>query len=469
MPDRASIDGSGQLLTHTGLHHAASDAGSATPARNETRTTAAVHAPVHHLIFGGVFVVLGLFGGFGLWAARTELAGAVIAPATVVVESSVKKVQHPTGGIVGAIHVRNGDLVREGDLLITLDDTQTRANLQILTNQIVETSARLARLTAEQTGAATLRFPDEIEQWSTDTAVSQIINGETVLFDSRRLSLEGQEKQLRERILQFEKEIAGLTAQRAAKATEIELISSELASLATLEQKRLVPASKMIALRREAARLKGEHAQIEAGIAQAKGRIAEVEIVILQQVQQFKKEVAAETRDAQARQAELSERRVAAEDQLKRINILAPVTGHVHQLAVHTVGGVVSPAEPILLIVPDGDALTLDAQVAPRDREQIALGATAKIRFAAFNQRTTPEIEGRVKLIAADLSEDRRTGLPYYSVRIAISDGELARIAGATLVPGLPADVQIRTESRTALSYLVKPIEDQFAKAFRER
>lgn len=433
------------------------------------KTAPMAAAAVQGYIVGGIAIVASLFAGVGVWAARTNISGAVIAPATVVVDSNVKKIQHLSGGIVGAIHVRNGDRVSAGQLLIRLDDTQTRAHLQIITNQIDETSARLARLNAEQVDAPTITFPQPLLDRVEDAAVKQIIESETTVFTSRSRSLVGQVDQLRERVRQLEKEISGLSAQHTAKAIEIELIGRELLSLSGLEQQRLVTASKMIALRREAARLKGEHAQIEAGIAQAKGRIAEVEIIILQRTQDFKKEVAAEIRESQVRLAELNERRIAAEDQLNRIDIVAPDSGIIHQLSVHTVGGVVSPGEPILLIVPDNDTLTLDARVAPQDREQVSLGALTKIRFAAFNQRTTPEIDGFVKVIAADLTEDRHTGKGFYSVRIAISDKELGKLEGLKLVPGLPADVQIRTEDRTALSYFIKPIEDQFAKAFRER
>jgi len=436
---------------------------------DQESVTAKPPVGVRHFIIGGLAVMAALFAGVGVWAARTSIAGAVIAPATVVVDSTVKKVQHLSGGIVRSIHVRDGDRVSAGDRLITLDDTQTRANLQIITNQIDETQARLARLRTEQADGETITYPPALWARADDPIVRQIIESERAVFTSRRASLAGQEQQMRERIKQLEKEIGGLKAQRAAKAIEIELMGNELLSLAPLEQRRLVTASKMIALRREAARLDGEHGQIEAGIAQAKGRIAEVETVILQRTQEFKKDVAAEIREAQVRLAELNERRTAAEDQLRRIDILAPSAGIVHELSVHTVGGVVSAGEPLMLIVPDNEALVLDAHIAPRDREQVHLGATAKIRFAAFNQRTTPQIDGRVKVIAPDLSEDKRSGLAYYAVRIAIADSEREKIKHLDRVPGLPADVQIRTQDRTALSYLIKPIEDQLAKAFRER
>ncbi|MFV0368066.1 MAG: HlyD family type I secretion periplasmic adaptor subunit [Hyphomicrobiaceae bacterium] len=420
-------------------------------------------------IFGGFAVILLLLLGFGAWSAYTNIAGAVLAHGTVVVDSNIKKVQHPTGGIVGEIHVRNGDRVMAGDLLVRLDDTQSRAKLKIIANQIDETEGRLARLTAERDDANEINLPKNILERGSDPRVDRIITGERVLFDRRRASLKGETEQMRERIRQLEREIDGLNAQRSAKATEIELIGEELHSLIGLEQRKLVTKAKMMSLRRQAARLKGEHAQIVAEIAKARGRIAEVEIVILQRTREFKKEVALDMRESEARLSELRERHVAAKDQLQRIDITAPDTGYVHQLAVHTVGGVVAAGESIMLIVPESDPLVLEARIAPRDRERISKGTTAKIRFAAFDLGTTPEISGTVQLISADLSEDSRTNSTYYSVRISISERDIDKLKDMKLVPGLPAEVQIRTEDRTALSYFTKPLEDQFSRAFKER
>lgn len=420
-------------------------------------------------IFGGFAVILLLLLGFGAWSAYTNIAGAVLAHGTVVVDSNIKKVQHPTGGIVGEIHVRNGDRVMAGDLLVRLDDTQSRAKLKIIANQIDETEGRLARLTAERDDANEINLPKNILERGSDPRVDRIITGEKVLFERRRASLKGETEQMRERIRQLEREIDGLNAQRSAKATEIELIGEELHSLIGLEQRKLVTKAKMMSLRRQAARLKGEHAQIVAEIAKARGRIAEVEIVILQRTREFKKEVALDMRESEARLSELRERHVAAKDQLQRIDITAPDTGYVHQLAVHTVGGVVAAGESIMLIVPESDPLVLEARIAPRDRERISKGTTAKIRFAAFDLGTTPEISGTVQLISADLSEDSRTSTTYYSVRISISERDIDKLKDMKLVPGLPAEVQIRTEDRTALSYFTKPLEDQFSRAFKER
>lgn len=421
-------------------------------------------------IAGALAVVVLLFGGVTLWALTTDIAGAVLAPGTVVVDSSVKKIQHPTGGVVGEIAVRNGDRVQAGDLLVRLDETVTRANLQIVSKQRDELLLRSARLVAERDGASEIRFPPELADRRNEPGIAESFAGETSLFRTRRRTLEAQVQQLRERIEQFDQEASGLDAQRAAKDIEIKLIDEQIVSLIDLEKEKLVTASKMIALRREAARLKGEQATLLSSAAQTRGKISEIEISILQRQQEFSTEVVKELRESQAKLAEFDERRVAAEDQLRRVDIRAPVAGIVHELAVHTVGGVISSSEPLMLIVPNEDRLVVEARVAPKDRDQLTIDAVAAIRFAAFNQRTTPEITGSVTRISPDLIEDQRTGMSYYTVRISIPESELAKLgAHNKLVPGLPADAQIKTSDRTAFSYLVKPLEDQITKAFRER
>lgn len=440
----------------------ASQAGAPRPRERDTST-------MPYLI--GAFAVIALLcGGIAVWAVTTNIAGAVLAPATVVVDSNVKKIQHPTGGVIGEIRVRNGDRVKAGDLLVRLDETVTRANLQIVSKQLDELWLREARLAAERDAAPAIRFPAALEKRRNEPAIVEILNGETSLFNTRRRSLEAQQQQLRERIEQYDQEAGGLDAQREAKAIEIRLIDEQITSLVDLEEQKLVTASKMIALRREAARLKGEQATLQSTAAQTRGKISEIELTILQRQQEFQTEVVKELREVQTKIAELDERRVAAEDQLRRVEIRAPEDGIVHQLAVHTVGGVVSNSEPLMLLVPNDDRLVVEAQVAPKDRDQLMIDAVAVIRFAAFNQRTTPEIRGRVTGIAADLSEDRRTGLSYYTVRITIPEDQLALLGKDNkLVPGMPADAQIKTTDRTAYSYLVKPLEDQITRAFRER
>ncbi len=421
----------------------------------------------------GLLMILFLVGGFGLWAFTTSLAGAVVGSGTVVVDGNVKKVQHPSGGVVGEIRARDGDFVRVGDVLVRLDETVTRANLMVVVNQLDESAMRQARLMAERDDLADLRPPADLSSRIAMPGIAEIIAGERTIFLNRRNSREGQVKQLRERIAQLREEIGGLEAQKAAKADEIALIRKELEDLAPLESRNLVPASKMTQMRREATRIAGERAQIIAFIAQSKGKIVETELQILQVGQDMKTEVAKDLRETEGKIAELTERRISAEDTLKRIDIRAPMSGFVHQSAIHTVGGVISPSEPMMLIVPQGDALVVEAKVAPQDIDHVKNGQLAFVRFPAFNQRTTPEIEGRVIRVSADVRKEgdipnSQAGPSFYVARIAIAESEQVRNRTFNLLPGMPAEVHFQTSSRTAMSYLIKPLQDQVARAFKE-
>ncbi len=435
-------------------------------------------APVrldHKLTSVKSYVVLGfatmilLIVGMGGWAATTDLAGAVLAPGTVVVASNVKKIQHPTGGVIGQIFVKNGDHVKSGDVLVRLDETMTRASLQVITRQMDELMGRMARLRAERDDAKSVTFPGELLKRTSEPAVAQILAGEKTHFESRISTRASQKGQLGERISGLEEEIAGLVSQAAAKTREIDLIAKELTGLETLEAKQLVPTTKINALRREGARLDGEKANLQAAAGTARGKIAEIEMQRIGIDQEAKSEVVKELREAEGKFSELGERRIAAEDQLRRIDLKSPVDGVVHQLAVATIGGVINPADPLMLIVPEGDRLLIEARIAPQDIEQARSHDEATIRLTAFNQRTTPTVQGRVLTISADATFDQQNNISYFVARIEILDSEMKKIEGLKLVPGMPADVQIVTTARTALSYLTKPIEDQFAKAFKER
>jgi HlyD family secretion protein len=417
----------------------------------------------------GYATILLIVGGLGGWAATTSLAGAVLAQGTVVVDSNVKKVQHPTGGIVGQIYVRDGSRVASGDLLMRLDETVTRANLQVITKQLDELAIRQARLAAERDRAKEVLIPATLANRQAEPEVAAIIAGETTLFESRREALAGQRAQLRERTAQLKEEIAGLTSQADAKGREITLVKVELESVEKLWGKNLVSITKLTAMRREDARLDGERGQLVAAAAQAKGKITETELQIIQLDQNLRSDVIKDLREAQAKEAELLERKVAAEDQLKRIDIRAPQAGVVHQLAAHTVGGVITQSEPIMLIVPEGDALVIEAKLSPQDIDHIKVGQETYIRFPAFNQRITPEFEGRVTRISADLTKDQQNNVAYYVARISVAEKDLQKPEVMRLVPGMPADIHIRTMERTALSYLIKPLQDQFALAFKER
>jgi HlyD family secretion protein len=420
-----------------------------------------------HLGFGLAAAIV-VAGGISGWAAVAEIAGAVIAPGTLVVESNVKKVQHPTGGIVGELHVRDGDHVTTGSLLVRLDETVTRANLAMVLKSLDEFAARQARLEAERDEAEVLPFPEALSARAADPAVSRLLAGERRFFDLRRTARTGQKSQLDERILQIEEHIRGLDQQIAAKAREIEFVGQELKGVRELWRMNLVQISRVTTLERDAARLEGERGVLISSIAQAKGKTTETRLQILQIDQDLRSEVSKELADIRAKTSELSEKRVAAEDQLMRIDIRAPQDGRVHQLAVHTVGGVIGPAEIIMLVVPGSDMLTVEARIAPHDIDQVRVGQTAALRFSTVHQRTTPEINAEVDRVSPDITQDQKTGTSFYTVRITLPERELARLRGFKPVPGMPVEAFIQTGERTVISYLIKPISDQLMRAWRE-
>ncbi|MCE4222921.1 HlyD family type I secretion periplasmic adaptor subunit [Methylobacterium sp. C25] len=418
-------------------------------------------------------VALGLSGvlvfGIGGWATFTQISGALIAPGQLVVESDVKKVQHPTGGVVGELLVREGQAVAAGQVLVRLDQTQTRANLDIIVKALDELAARGARDEAERDGAATVMFPPELLEKIADPTVARLIDGEARLFVLRITARAGQKAQLRERMAQLREEIGGLTQQAAAKEREIALIQSELAGVRQLYAKNLVPFSRVTLLERDGARLEGERGQLIAQTASAKGKITETELQILQIDQDLRTESGKDLAEIRGKRSELVEKRIAAEDQLKRVELRAPQSGTVHQLTVHTVGGLVTPNEPAMLIVPSADQLAVEARIQPQDIDNVRLDQRAVLRFSAFNQRTTPEIEGVVSRVSADVVTDPKTGASYYTVRIRVLPDQLDRLGGARLVPGMPVESFVQLGERSVLSYLTKPISDQVAKAWRER
>ena len=348
--------------------------------------TSAARQSIRRHVLAGLVIVIVLGGGVGGWASTMMLSGALIAPGSVVVDSNVKKVQHPTGGIVGELLVRDGDRVRQGKIVVKLDDTITRANLAIV-----------------------------------------------------------------------------------SKEKEIKLIDREKEGVAELWRQKLVQLTKLTELERQAARLEGEAGQLVAQTAQVAGKVSETELQILQIDRDLSSEVAKETREIDAKIGEFVERKITAEDQLKRVEIRAPQDGTVFQATVHTVGGVINAGEAIMLIVPDADALTVEARVNPQDIDQVKIGQTALLRLSAFNQRTTPEIYGSVARISADISTDQRTGASYYTVRISLPPEEVARLGEVRIVPGMPVEAFVQTGERTMLSYLVKPLSDHLMRMFREK
>lgn len=404
----------------------------------------------------------------GVWAITAPLASAVIAPAQVVVDSNVRRVQHPTGGVVAEIYVNDGDEVRAGDMLVRLDETMPRANLALIENQLNQLMVRRARLQSEQNGNDTVALPVEIAARRNVAAIAEMIDGETTLFVRRRDAISGQQSQLRERKAQIADEIRGLEAQIVSKREQIRWIQTELEGVRQLYEKNLVPYARLTALEREASRLTGEEGQLIAEIARAKGRITETELQIIQLVQDQRREVATELRDVETKIADLGERRIAALDQLDRVLLRAPQDGLVHQKSVHTVGGVITAGEQLMLIVPK-DSLVVEAKVDPQMIDRLRVGQSARLRFSAFDAAVTPELDGTLTRVAADLTKDQQSGVAYYVARISLTPSELGKLDGKVLVPGMPVEAFIQNGVRTAFAYLRKPLEDQLARAMRQK
>ncbi|RKE80266.1 HlyD family type I secretion periplasmic adaptor subunit [Rhizobium sp. AG855] len=396
-------------------------------------------------------------------AATVEISGAVIAGGTVVVNSEVKKVQHPAGGTVAEILVSNGQRVRAGDVVARLDATVAAANLAIVSNSLDELVAKRARLLAERDGQATITFDAELLGRSQDEGVQHILTNETRAFALRREAREGQKAQLQERIVQLSEQVTGLEEQATAMDVQVDLARKDLALAQKMWTQKLVQYSRLNTAQREKADLDGELAGIRASIAQAKARISETNLEIFQIDQQLRGDVAKELNDVSSSLSELKERKVAAEDQLRRLDIRAPQDGTIHQLSIHTIGGVILAQETLMLIVPQSDLLVADVRISPQDIDQVHMGQSAFLRFSAFNQRLTPELKGTVERISPDLIVDPQSRAAYYEARLTLEhDGK-----DLALKPGMPVEAFLRTTDRTVGSYLTKPFTDFFSKAFR--
>jgi HlyD family secretion protein len=410
--------------------------------------------------------------GFGfvsglLWLALADISGAVVAAGQVVVETDVKKMQHPSGGVVEKVFVQNGDRVRQGDLLVRLDETQARATLAQVTSQLAQLTGRAARLVAERDNRDTLVLSADFTSLHADAAA--IARGEARLLTESRAERRQTIQQLEERFGQSRREIEGAQAQFGAKTREHGFISVELKGVKALYEKNLIPLMRLSALQRDTARLEGEMGALTASMARSEGQIAEIKVQILNIEQKVKTDAMKELREVEGSIAQLNEKRVAAQDILNRIELRAPVAGTVHELALHTVGGVVAPGEVLMQLVPVSDKLFVEVRLAPPDIDQVQRGQHAVLRFSAFNQRTTPEVKGLVSRIAPDATREPQTNQSYYAARLVLDEGEASKLAGLTLIPGMPVEAFIETGKRSALSYLMKPFTDSMHRAFRER
>jgi HlyD family secretion protein len=417
----------------------------------------------------GVRVLLVAFGVGGGWATLVPLSGAVVVPGTLVAESNVKKVQHQTGGIVAKILVHDGAHVRDGDLLVRLDETQARASLEVIAKQLDETRVRVARLVAERDGTDDVKLPRELAARGGDKDLQLLFGSEKSLFKARGTAHASQKQLLRSRIDQLKQEIEGFTAQIKSKAAQRDLISGELEGVQTLYDKRLVPLTRLTSLQRDAANLDGEQGQLQSSIAETQGKISEAELQIVQVDQQFRSDVVKDLREAEDKEAELTQKKVAAQDVLNRIDIRSPTSGVVHDLVEHTIGGVIAPGEVLMQIVPDTDDLQIEAKLQINDIDQVHVGQRTNVRFSTFNQRTTPSLNGFVSYVSADSTQEKQSNAAFYTVRVTLPEQEVKRLGGLQLVSGMPAQVFLETGSRTMFSYLTKPIAEQMRRAFSER
>ena len=407
-------------------------------------------------------------GVVGIWMTLVPLSGAVVLPGKLVVELSLKKIQHPSGGVVAAIPVQDGMHVNAGTVLVRLDETQVRANEQLVANQLDQVRARIARLIGERDGSNGLQLSKALADRAGDPGVTQLVAAETALFNARAAARNGQKQLYQSNIRQFEEQIDGLNAEIQSKTSQIGLIASELTGIQELYAKGLVPLTRMTTLQRDSARLEGERAELTATIAATKAKIGQAQLQISQIDQDFRSEVMKDLREAEDKEAELTERNVAAKDQLNRTEIQAPTSGIIHELAVHTIGGVIRPGEVIMEIVPDADALEIEGHLPPNEIDQVAVNQHAYMRFSTLDRPTMAQVTGTVTYVSADLSHDEQSSANFYTVKIDLPSGERRRLDGMTLVSGMPVEIFLQTGSRTMLRYLLKPITDQFHRMFNE-
>lgn len=417
----------------------------------------------------GLLLALTFFIGLGTWSALAPLSSAVIAVGRLEVAGSIKKIQHETGGTVAEIRVSEGSRVVAGDLLIRLDATNVRAGLDIVLGKIDEQKLAVARLRAERDGLSGFTMPADLAGRSEDAGLAARFASEARLFAIRQEARQGQKNELAARIDQYESQIDGLSREGSAKARELELTNAELANARDLQAKGVTPQSRVNDLERTLAQLQGDAGRIEAQQAELGGRIAETRLQILSVDQTAVAEAGRDLKDVESALSELEQRRLAAADQLSKTEIRAPISGVVHQMQVHTVGGVVGSGEVLMTIVPSDGPLDIEARLSPADIEAVHVGNVATIRFPGLNQASTPELSATVTLVGADLTEDAATRQAFYPITLDLTAGEALRLGGIQLVPGMPVEVFIANGDRTLLDYMIEPIRDRLAHAMRER
>ena len=413
----------------------------------------------------GLLIFALVFGVFGLWSVLAPIEGAAHAPGTVMVRSNKQVVQHLEGGIVNEIVAQNGDRVEAGEPLLILDDTQPLAQLEIATGQYTALRALEARLLAERDGLEAIEFPDELTNGDLNAQVE--MNAQTQLFRTRKASLEGSVEVLEQRIGQLQSRLEGMRAQRESREELAASYSEELNEVRELLEEGFSDKTRLRELERNAARLRGEAAEMTANISSTEIQVGETRLEILQQQREFQNDVASQLSDTQTNLKDVRERMTALRDVLARTTVKSPVTGIVNGMQVHTVGAVISPGTPLAEVVPQSDELVVEARIQPVDIDRVAVNQEATIRFSSFGN-SVPTIFGQVIHISADSFVDENSGASYYTARVEVTPEGMAELGDLTLIPGMPAEVFIATGSRTFLQYLLKPISNALARSFRE-
>lgn len=427
-------------------------------------TLATDDRPIHRI---GLILLAFTFGTLGIWGYLAPLDSAALAPGHVTVKSYRKTVQHLDGGIVQELIAKDGDIIKAGDLLIKLDATEIKAQLDILRSQQITLSAQLARLTAERDHNTTITFPSSWQD-EPNAQMAQAREGETQIFKTRKNTQEGEIAVLKQRIGQLESKIKGLQGQRSSKQQLAASYHEESKDLKELLAQGYADKLRLRDMERNYAQTTGEIASFSSEIASAEIQIGETRLEILQLEKKFQEDVANKLSEVQAEHYDVSQRLVATQDKVTRTDIKAPAGGRVLGLSVHNVGGVIIAGHPILDIVPQQEELIIEAQVSPIDIDRVHKGLEADIRFSAFKQAIVPEVQGKVINLSADRLTDERTGNTYYQAQVELLPESYSKLRGVELVPGMPAEVFINTGERTVFEYLMQPITNSFARAFIE-
>jgi HlyD family secretion protein len=417
----------------------------------------------------GLLTLVTLIGGFGAWSVLATITGAIVSSGQIQVEQNRQVVQHPDGGVVEAIAVTEGQAVAAGDLLVRLDGSLLQSELAIVEGQFVETRARRARLEAERDDAARIAIPPDLANMAGGRPdIAEQIEGQLRLFDARRDTLARQTEQMQKRLLQIGAQNQGLTAQAQALTTQLRVIGDELASQRELLANGLTQSSRVSALEREEADLLGRAGELTAARAQNEGRATEIDLEILRLAAARREEASTQLRDIGQAELELAERRRALTERIARLDIRAPVSGLVLGLQVTTPRAVIRPADPVLYLIPQDRPLVIAVNIQPIHIDEVHIGQDVRLMFPAFSSRTTPELMGKVAVVSADALTDQASGMTFYRAEIVLNPGEVEKLQGRTLLPGMPVETFIQTAARTPLAYLIQPFTDYFQAAFRE-